>query len=182
MDNGNNINSGIYNLDEHNGAIEIPVTATLLEQLTTFVDWGYCWIMQGEGVIVNKIAVTHYNSLETTLWEGEAVADDWGNQPTLLSDGGAELLEAGLKVGSTIRIYLSPTDTAWNCQVWDGHWNGQWADCDFSADNYDLSEHNGALEITVTDAIYTSITTAGGWGGSFLLNGDNVICTKVTIE
>lgn len=182
LNNGNNINSGIYNLAEHDGCIEITATAELVRQLTTLTDWGYCWIMQGEGVVITKIAVTHYNSLETVVWTGEAVADDWGNQPTLLSDGGAELLEAGLKVGSIIRIYLTPTDTNWNCQVWDGHWNGQWEGCDFNQDNYNLAEHNGALEISVTDAIFASITTAGGWGGSFLLNGDNVICTKVTIE
>ena len=175
------ISASNYNLDEHDGAIEFTATAKMVEQLTTLTDWGMCWIMMGQAVIT-KIAVTHYNSLETTVWQGEAVADDWGNQPSLLSDGGAELLEAGLKVGSVIRIYLTPTDAAWNCQVWDGHWNGQWEGCDFNQDNYNLAEHNGALEITVTDAIYTSITTAGGWGGSFLLNGDNVICTKVTIE
>lgn len=182
LNNGNNINSGIYSLEEHGGAIEIPVTATLREQLTTLNDWGYCWILQGEGVTITKIDVTHYNSLETTVWQGEAVTDDWGNQPTFLSDGGTELLEAGLKVGSILRIYLTPTDSSWNCQVWDGHWNGQWAGCDFSSGNWDLSEHNGALEIPVTQDIYNSITTAGGWGGSFLLNGDNVICTKITIE
>jgi hypothetical protein len=182
LNNGNNINSGIYNLDEHEGAIEIPVTAALREQLTTLNDWGYCWILQGEGITITKIAVTHYNSLETTVWQGEAVADDWGNQPTLLSDGGTELLEAGLKVGSILRIYLTPTDSSWNCQVWDGHWKGQWAGCDFSSGNWDLSEHNGAIEVPVTQDIYNSITTVEGWGGSFILNGDNVICTKVTIE
>ena len=182
LNNGNNINAGIYNLAEHDGCFEITATAELVRQLTTLTDWGCCWIIQGESLVITKIAVTHYTSLETTVWTGEAVADDWGNQPMILSDGGAELLEAGLKVGSTLRIYLTATDATWNCQVWDGHWAGQWDGCDFNSGNYNLAEHNGALEITVTAAIYASITTAGGWGGSFLLNGDNVICTKVTIE
>ena len=75
LNNGNNINSGIYSLADHGGCIEIPVTATLKEQLTTLCDWGYCWIVQGEGVVITKIAVTHYVSLETTVWTGEAVAD-----------------------------------------------------------------------------------------------------------
>ncbi len=184
LNNGNNINSGIWNLAEHNGCIEIPVTAVLKEQLTTFNDWGYCWIMQGEGVVVTKIAVTHYTSLETVVWTGEAVADDWGGQPYILSDGGAELLAAGMKVGSIIRVYLTATDAAWNCQIVDGHWNPNtpFDGCDFNNGNWNLAEHNGALEITVTDFIYEHITTSGGWGGSFLLNGDNVVCTKVTIE
>lgn len=184
LNNGNNINSGIYSLEEHGGAIEIPVTATLKEQLTTLTDWGYCWIMQGEGVVITKIAVTHYVSLETTVWQGEVKADNWGDQPYILSDGGTELLAAGMKVGSTIRVYITPMEDAWNCQIVDGHWspNTAFDGCDFNNGNWDLSAHKGALEFVVTDFIYEHITTSGGWGGSFLLNGDNVICTKVTIE
>ncbi len=57
LGNGNNINSGIYNLEEHNGAIEIKATPALVEQLTTLCDWGYCWILQGEGCSATKITV-----------------------------------------------------------------------------------------------------------------------------
>jgi hypothetical protein len=112
------------------------------------------------------------------------VADNWGDQPYILSDGGTELLAAGMKVGSVIRVYLTATDSSWNCQIVDGHWapNTAFPDCDFSSGNWNLSEHNGAIEFTVTDYIYEHITTSSGWGGSFLLNGDNVICTKVTLE
>lgn len=176
------ISAGNYSLDEHGGCIEFTATATLVEQLTTLTDWGICWIMMGQGAVITKIAVTHYTSLETTLWTGEAVVDDWGNQPTFFSDGGAELLEAGLKVGSVIRIYLTPTADSWNCQVWDGHWAGQYDGLDLNSGNWDLAEHGGCIEFTVTDAIYASMTSVGGWGGAFLLNGDNCICTKITIE
>lgn len=179
---GPEINPGNYSLEEHGGCIEFTATAKMVEQLTTLTDWGYCWIVNGEGAVITKIAVTHYTSLETVIWQGSAVADDWGNQPTFFSDGGAELLEAGLKVGSIIRCYLSPTEDSWNCQVYDGHWHGQFAGCDFNQDNWNLAEHNGAIEFTVTEAIYAEMTTTGGWGGAFLLNGDNVICTKITIE
>jgi hypothetical protein len=136
--------------------------------------------------VVTKIAVTHFNSLETTVWEGEAVADNWGGQPYILSDGGTELLAAGMKVGSIIRCYLTvmPGESSWNCQIVDGHWdpNTAFEGCDFNNGNWNLEEHKGAIEFTVTDFIYEHITKVGGWGGSFLLNGDNVICTKVTIE
>ena len=136
-------------------------------------------VICGAYFTVTKISLS---MLETVLWTGNAVADDWGNQPYILSDGGSELLAAGMKVGSVIRCYLTPTDSSWNCQIWDGHWANQFEDCDFNQGNWNLAEHDGAIEFTVTDAIYKSITTAGGWGGSFLLNGDNVICTKVTIK
>ena len=170
-----------YNLDEHGGCIEFTATAKMVEQLTTLTDWGMCWIMMGQAVIT-KIAVTHYNSLETTFWEGPAVVDDWGNQPFIGSDGGAELLAAGLKVGSLIRVYITPTETNWNCQLWDGHWGAQFAGCDFNQDNWNLSEHGGALELLVTDDVYGKLISSQGWGGAFLLNGDNCIATKATIE
>ena len=179
---GPEINPSNYNLDEHGGAIEFTATAKMVEQLTTLTDWGYCWIVNGEGAVLTKITVTHYTPSEVIVWQGEAVADDWGNQPTFFSDGGAELLAAGLKVGSIIRIYITATSDAWNCQLWDGHWTGQFADCDFNNGNWNLAEHKGAVEFTVTDDIFSRMTATAGWGGAFLVNGDNVICTKITIE
>ncbi len=177
------ISGNNYNLDDHGGCIEFTATAKMVEQLTTLTDWGMCWIMMGQAVIT-KITVTHYNSLETTVWEGQAVADNWGDQPYILSDGGTELLAAGMKVGSLIRVYITTTDAAWNCQLVDGHWNPNtpFPGCDFNNGNWDLAEHGGALELQVTDYVYEHITSTQGWGGSFLLNGDNVICTKVTVE
>ena len=175
------INAGNYNLDEHGGCIEFTATAKLVEQLTTLTDWGYCWIMMGEGAVITKIAVTHYTSMETTVWQGEAIADNWGDQPYMLSDGGGELLAAGMKVGSILRIYITPMESQWWLQVFDGHWGGTLVP-EFNHDNWNLSEHNGCVELTVTDEIFGKLTSSQGWGGSFILNGDNVICTKVTIE
>ena len=173
-----------YDLDANKGNYSIEVTQAMLDAAFTQQWWGGVFVLNGDNVVIDKITTTHYNSLETTLWEGEAVADNWGGQPYILSDGGTELLAAGMKVGSIIRCYLTATDASWNCQIVDGHWNPNtpFDGCDFSSGNWNLAEHNGAIEFTVTDYIYEHITTSGGWGGSFLLNGDNVFCTKVTIE
>ena len=173
-----------YDLEANKGNFSIEVTQEMLDAAYKVVGWGGVFVLNGDNVVVDKVTTTHFNSLETTVWEGEAVADDWGNQPYILSDGGTELLAAGMKVGSIIRCYLKATDASWNCQIIDGHWtpNTAFDGCDFSSGNWDLGEHNGAIEFTVTDYIYEHITTSGGWGGSFLLNGDNVICTKVTVE
>ena len=171
-----------YDLDANKGIFSIVMTEEMLNTAFTQQWWGGVFVLNGDNVVVDRITTTHYNSLETVVWQGEAVADNWGNQPTFFSDGGAELLEAGLKVGSIIRCYLSPMEDSWNCQVYDGHWHGQFAGCDFNQGNWNLAEHNGAIEFTVTEDIYAELTTPGGWGGAFLLNGDNVICTKVTIE
>jgi len=173
-----------YDLDANKGYFSIVVTQEMLDAAFTQQWWGGVFVLNGDNVVVDRITTTHYNSLETVLWEGEAVADDWGNQPYMLSDGGAELIAAGMKVGSIIRVYLTATSASWNCQIVDGHWspNTAFPGCDFNSDNWNLAEHNGALEFTVTDYMYEHFTTSGGWGGAFLLNGDNVICTKVTIE
>lgn len=190
LNNGNNINSGIYNLAEHNGAIEIVATPTLVEQLTTLTDWGTCWILQGEGVVITKIAVTHYNSLETELWKGEAIVDNWGNQPYVLSDGGAELAEAGAKAGQTIYFYLTPTEADWKIEFVEGHWGGTYTSiCNPGNDTengkfteYDLAGNGGKYGLKLTQEMLNAAFTKQGWGGVFVLNGDNIICTKITIE
>ena len=173
-----------YDLDANKGYFSIVMTQEMLDAAFTQQWWGGVFVLNGDNVVVDRITTTHYNSLETTVWEGEAVADNWGGQPYILSDGGTELLAAGMKVGSIIRCYLTTMEDAWNCQIVDGHWNPNtpFPGCDFNSGNWNLAEHNGAIEFEVTSYVYEHITTAGGWGGSFLLNGDNVICTKVTIE
>lgn len=196
LDNGNNINSGIYNLEEHNGAIEIPVTATLLEQLTTFNDWGYCWILQGEGVTITKIAVTHINVLEQTLWSGDLDFNGWGiNWQVGDGTAGASnpnmFVEAGLKAGMTLRLYVTAYNDWWQVQFFNGHWEGQ-AEIgnatglnngnNINAGIYNLDEHNGAIEIPVTATLAEQLTTLNDWGYCWILQGEGCRATKITIE
>ena len=178
LNNGNNINAGIYDLSI--GYIEIPVTQTLAEQLTTLTDWGYCWIMQGEGLIVNKIDVKRTISLETVLWTGEAVADNWGNQPTFFSDGGAELAEAGVKAGQTIRFYVTPMADDWQLQIVEGHWGPTYGN--FTFENWDLAANNGAVSFALTQEMLDAAYTVQNWGGVFLANGYRTTITKITVE
>lgn len=116
---------------------------------------------------------------EIVLWEGEVVADDWSNQPGLLSNGGTELNSAGASVGNLVRFYITPTEGNWNLQVYNGHWDMQM--CDFNQSNWNLSDHNGAVEIQLSQDILNLLLTVQEWGGTFVLNGDNVKCTKVTL-
>ena len=171
-----------YDLEANKGNFSLEVTQEMLDAAYTQQWWGGVFVLNGDNLIVDKITTTHFNSLETTVWEGEAVADDWGGQPTFLTDGAPELLAAGMKVGSMLRIYVTATDSSWNCQLWDGHWGGQLPGCDFSSGNYNLAEHNNIIEVPITQDIYNIFTTPAGWGGTFLVNGDNIIVKKITIE
>jgi hypothetical protein len=54
-DGTNNINTN--KMDISAGYIHIKVTDDILTKFTTFTDWGYSGIIQGENVILTKITV-----------------------------------------------------------------------------------------------------------------------------
>ena len=177
------INPNNYNPADHGGTIEFTATAKMVEQLTTITDWGMCWIINGEGVVITKIAVTHYNSLETTLWEGNEDLGQWSNQPYILSDGGAEFKELGVKAGQIIRCYGERKTDQWQLQVLEGHWSnndnpyGNWG----YWDNTEI-ETNGCLAFELTQAMIDRAYQADGWGGVFVVQGQFFILKKITIE
>ena len=177
------ITAANYKPEEHGGAIEFIATAKMVEQLTTLNDWGMCWIINGEGVVITKIAVTHYNSLETTLWEGNEDMGEWNNQPYILSDGGKELQDLGAKAGQIIRCYGERKTADWQLQVLEGHWSdnnnpygnwGSWSDSEMDA--------NGCLAFELTQTMLDRAYTSQGWGGVFVVQGKNFILKKITIE
>lgn len=196
LNNGNNINASIYNLDEHGGCIELTATAELVRQLTTLNDWGYCWIIQGENLVVTKIAVTHYTVLEQTLWSGDVDFGAWSvNWQVGDGTNGASnpnmFVEAGLKAGMTLRLYITPTSDWWQVQFFDGHWGGQGEigvatglnnGNNINPNIYNLSDHNGAIEIPVTATLAEQLTTLIDWGYCWILQGENCHATKITIE
>ena len=125
---------------------------------------------------------------EVVLWEGEAIADDWGNQPTILSDAGLELVDAGATAGQTLYFYFEPLEEAWQVKIVEGHWGPTYAAiCSEGNDNggeftvYDLAGNDGKFGLELTQEILDAALTQQYWGGAFLLNGDNIKCTKVTL-
>ncbi len=171
---------------------ELELTADVLNRiLTTDDNWSTtALVIQGQQCVVNKVHIEWENSLEVTLWEGEAIADDWGNQPYLLSDAGAELAAAGAKAGQTVYFYVTPLDADWKVQIIEGHWGPTYASyCVVGSDTedgkfteFDLVANNGRLPLTLTQEMLDAAYTQQSWGGTFLLNGDNLKCTKITIE
>ena len=125
---------------------------------------------------------------EVVLWEGEAIADGWTNQPTILSDAGLELVDAGATAGQTLYFYFEPLEDAWQVKIVEGHWGPEYACiCSEGNDNggeftvYDLAGNGGKYGLELTQEILDAALTQQWWGGAFLLNGDNIKCTKVTL-
>ncbi|MBE6235884.1 MAG: hypothetical protein E7112_06595 [Bacteroidales bacterium] len=135
-----------------------------------------------------EVIVDGSKPVEVVLWEGEAIADDWGNQPTILSDAGLELVDAGAKAGQTLYFYFEPLEDAWQVKIVEGHWGPTYAAiCSEGNDNggeftvYDLAGNGGKYGLELTQEILDAALTQQCWGGAFLLNGDNIKCTKVTL-
>ena len=179
-----------YDLEENKGNYQLTLTQEMLDAAMVQQWWGGTFVLNGDNVIVDKISITHYENLEVVLWEGEAIADDWANQPYLLSDAGAELAAAEAKVGQVIRFYATPLADDWKIQIVEGHWGPTYLSlCSFGNDTedgkfteYDLTANDGCFEMTLTQEMLDAAYVQQWWGGVFVANGDNLKITKITIE
>lgn len=148
-------------------------------------------ILQGDGMYFNKIVIKSPSEApETVLWEGELIADDWGNQPYALSDAGLELQEAGAQAGQTVYFYIETLEADWKLEVVEGHWGPTYCSiCAVGSDTeggkfteYDLAANNGRFGLVLTQEMLDAAFTQQWWGGTFVLNGDNVKVTKITLQ
>ncbi|MBQ3245758.1 MAG: hypothetical protein IJB06_03495 [Bacteroidales bacterium] len=139
-----------------------------------------------EEVLVNGDTPT-----EVVLWEGEAIATGWANQPNILSDAGVELQEAGAQPGQTIYFYMEPIDPSvhWYLELVEGHWSGvtylclcaPGADTQGKFVEYDLDANGGRAALEITQEMLDTAYVQQWWGGTFIANGDNLKITKVTL-
>ena len=146
-------------------------------------------IIQGQDLLFTKVEIVGEISQEITLWEGEMIADNWGNQPTFGNDTAPEFTENGVSVGQTIYFYITPLDPAWKLQIVEGHWGPTYASiCSIGNDTeggkfteYDLEANGGKFGLKITQEIYDAALTQQWWGGIFLFNGDKTKITKITV-
>lgn len=178
-----------YDLEAAGGYYTVTITEDNLKTFTTQQWWGNILLVQGQSMDVTEFALVQ-KSDEKTLWTGEAIADDWGNQPMFLSDTGIELKEADAKVGQRVNFYLTPLQADWKVQIIEGHWGPTYRSVcsvgndteDGKFEEYDLDANGGKVTITLTQAMLDAAYTQQWWGGVFLLNGDNIKCTKITLQ
>lgn len=186
----NQIQPDNYDLAGNDYYYNITLTDDLLKTFTTAGGWGGIVLVQGQSTIVTGLELLQKISLETTLFEGELVADDWGNQPYALSDAGAEFAEFGVKAGQLIRFYVTALSADWKLEILEGHWGPHYAGfCNPGSDTeggkfteWDLAANGGAVSFTLTQAMIDAAFVQQWWGGIFVLNGDNCKITKITVE
>lgn len=147
-------------------------------------------VMTGTNYTLTKLTLTSEISQEVDLWEGELIVDDWTNQPYALSDAGVELQQAGAQPGQIVYFYLEQIGTdPWKLEILEGHWGPSYCCyCAVGTDTeggkfteYDLASNGGKIGVTLTQEMLDAAFVQQWWGGTFVLNGDNVKCTKITL-
>ena len=186
--NGNNINSGIASLEK--GYLDIVVTAQMLTELTTYNDWGYCWILQGEGVVITKISVTHYNSLEQNISSSLVRQDDqtqnislplnitWDDSGRfrILIDKDPAIKDMNLKAGKSVMYFY--TSGTGQLQINNGNW-GSWTTL---ADWENADDKKMELVLTQDMIDWLKGTQSDGWSSTgMIIQGDGMTLKKVTI-
>lgn len=186
--NGNNVNAGIASLAS--GCLDITVTAKMLTEFTTYNDWGYCWILQGEGVVITKISVTHYNSLEQDLANCLVRQDDQSQNISLplnitwddsgrfrvLIDKDPAIKDMKLKADKSV-MYFYTTGTG-QLQINNGNWSS-WTTI---ADWDNAEEKKMELVLTQDMIDWLKGTQSDGWSSTgMIIQGDGMTLKKVTI-
>ena len=147
-------------------------------------------VMTGANYTLTKLTLTSEISQEVDLWEGELIADDWASQPYALSDAGLELATAGAQPGQIVYFYFEQIGAdPWKVQIVEGHWGPTYLSvCAVGADTeggkfteYDLDANGGKVGLTLTQEMLDAAYVQQWWGGTFVLNGDNTKCTKITL-
>lgn len=166
-----------YDLEGNNYYYNIELTDELIKQFTTAQGWGGIILTQGQSCLAVALELFQKVSLETTIWEGYEDLGAWSNQPYI----GAEdaLIIAGAKPGQKLRIYGKELAEDWIVQIFNGHWDGQIGG-DYKAET-GFSLANG-IEIVLTNDNIGPLTNPSGWGGVFVMQGQNAAITKVTLE
>ena len=150
-------------------------------------------VIQGYAATITKVYYTiggESEDGESVLWEGELLVDDWSNQPYALSDAGVELKQAGAKAGQFVNFYVEPLSDYWKLKIIEGHWGATYMSlCAAGSDTeggefteWDLASNGGTIQLELTQEILDAAFTQQWWGGTFVLNGDDLKVTKITLQ
>jgi hypothetical protein len=183
---GNNINVNSSETFASEGYLEFTVDETLLYALQNDIDWGYAFIIQGENFVISKVTLFQTVSFEQTLWKGEQDLGTWSINWELPADLFSSVVGT-VTAGQTLRIYGTPTADYWQVQLFDGHWGGMTSLGDTFGNGNNVNAGlcdlaGGCITINVTAEMAELYNTYTDWGYCGIIQGENFIVTKITIE
>lgn len=127
--------------------------------------------------------IDEFDVVGKVVWTGDFACDNWYSSGYFMSDGGAELQGAGAQAGDVLHFYVNCTDASgsWELSISEGHfWTPEFQFLDHKT--WDLAAHGNSIDLKLTDEILQAAYNAQGWGGSFVLNGDNIVVKAVSLE
>lgn len=163
-----------YNAGEAPSVIEVEVTQDFYDKVMNTSDgWSDTgMVVQGAGLIVNKVTVYYEISLEVTIWDKGFTIGNW--------DGCQDLAWGAfdwttVSVGQTLTFYCEPSEAAaggWYClslRVGDA-----WGALNGVPGQYDNPVE---VKVELTEEILTHLQTANG----LVMTGANCVVKKVTV-
>ena len=144
---------------------------------------GQGMVIWGDGIKLQYVKFIGAGA-EQVIWEGREDTSGWGNNITIGSDTSPELAAFNPQEGSVVRFY-GEVGADWQVKIVEGHWGPTYlavaevAEAEFSA--YDFAGNGNCIKMTLTQAMLDAAYTQQWWGGTFIVQGQNFILTKVTV-
>lgn len=139
-------------------------------------------VIVSNNTVMSKVTIEWEVSLEVDVF-GDINQDmgSWSINYELKPNDA--FVTAGLRPGMKLNFYLTPTADYCQLQTFDGHWGPlTWAEANdtnnFNSDMCDMKK----ISVVVTPEIHEKLTTYIDWGYCMILQGENVIVNKITIE
>lgn len=155
--------------------IELTLTPELVQR---FREKGGI-VMQGSDWIISKVSIKYQIPLEKTVWTGEADLAAWSinyevKPPSIF-------LDAGVKAGMTLRIYVDSYGPEPKVQFFNGHWERIYGDISIDATNSAVWSGN-VISLPIDAAIAANLREYIDWGYCLIVQGQDCILKKITIE
>ena len=165
------------------GVTDLVFDITADEAATMFGDGGQGMVIWGDGIKLQYVKFIGAGA-EQVIWEGREDTSGWDNNITIGSDMSPELAACNPQEGSVVRFY-GEVSAGWQAKIVEGHWGptylavAETAEGEFAA--YDFAGNGNCIKLTLTQAMLDAAYTQQWWGGTFIVQGQNFILTKVTV-
>ncbi len=155
--------------------IELTLTPELVQR---FREKGGI-VMQGSDWIISKVSIKYQIPLEKTVWTGEADLAAWSinyevKPPSIF-------LDAGVKAGMTLRIYVDSYGPEPKVQFFNGHWERIYGDISIDATNSAVWSGN-VITLPIDATIAANLSEYIDWGYCLIVQGQDCTLKKITIE